>query len=419
MPYTVRDGEYFYNLELYDKLRDKKYPSYSAETKAVSVLLYYGSEKVLDGVFIPGEYRVTPYMSYRDTIEDGDGAETVCYVGEDSTYVYTLTVSGDWHLLVTETARRTVGGVTSKFGNGRERALAQAMAKLGSPECPLGEDLGEIRETLEFLRSPFKGFRDFLCSADYRRLGLLNKLLHYRKTGRWSDRGGRLLSKRKAAIEAASTWLEFRYGLMPLVHTTEGIIDLVNKKAQKLDPERIRSVRAKVKTEVYEHTRASSLISLTNVSTNVYAQWKQKFTASVQYRNAGVPTLAELLGLTPQHLPETMWGLTHLSYVVDWWFDVSSWLGSWRINPGITVLGNTVGARVDRTLTMKSRFYNDDLSGLEPTVPVPDHVRRYYRRYCQYQVPTTPQLTLEYTSFNHLVDALALIIQPTLNNIKR
>ena len=75
----------------------------------------------------------------------------------------------------------------------------------------------------------------------------MNTLSHYAKTGTWTERGGRALTGKHAAKVAANSWLEFRYGLMPLIYTAQDVIKLVNSAYERSDATRIRSARASIK----------------------------------------------------------------------------------------------------------------------------------------------------------------------------
>lgn len=140
----------------------------------------------------------------------------------------------------------------------------------------------------------------------------------------------------------------------------------------------------------------------------------------MQYRSNSIPSMMDLLGLTPRFLPETAWELTRLSFVVDWWYDVGSWLEAYRFKPGVTILGNTVGMKVERTVSAKTTTYFTGIPGAVKSQrgTTATFKAKYYERRCNLHLPLTPQFTPEYKSLHHVVDALALTLQPTLDLLK-
>lgn len=390
-----------------------------------SVSLTDDKVSVTSGGFTPGVYRVTPYTVYREDI----GVNHVAWSDQspDGGGLYTATsrLTGNIGPYLGYRSVNILPSISSNFSNYPDRVIQKAYGKLGKSEAGLGETLGEIRETLNLLRHPFKGLRDFLYDANYRRLGLWNTLSHYAKTGLWKERGGRSLRGVDAAKIAADTWLEFRYGLMPLVYTVQDLVDLVNKKMQTLDPNRILTKRASIKVETpISFSLAPTFIAQlgdTELSCSVFGTDQMRFNASVQYRLSGLPSMFDLLGLSPKYLPETAWELTKLSFVVDWWFDVGAWLGALRFDPVYTVLGNTVGKRVSRRVSTNVFTSCAGISFAPKTNrgTVFSYQQEYYSREINRSLPSLPLFKPEFNSTKHAVDALALILQPILGKLRR
>jgi hypothetical protein len=228
----------------------------------------------------------------------------------------------------------------------RQLALQKAHSKVGSAELDLGEDLGELRETYEMLRSPLKSLRKFLLDDRARNYMLLEalKLRDKRMVNRLLGRTG------KASAETmSSTWLELRYGLRPLYKLVQDAIEMINDKSiDVFDPNKIRSMRTKLDyRETVQHS-VDNVIGLMKINSLIVSDDVITATASVQYTQKAQNTLVDQLGLTPRHLPETAWNLTKLSFVWDWIFSIGPWLGTLRINPDVTILGNTTGIRIKR-----------------------------------------------------------------------
>lgn len=388
-----------------------------------SVMLLSDKVSVDTGRFTPGIYRVNPY-----TIWEESAVNPAYYWSDeasDASYTYRVAVFGDIGDKLADILRPYGNGINPDYSNYVQRALLKAYGKVGSSKANIGETLGEIHETLTFLRSPFKQLRDFLFSNNLRNLGLLNRLLHYQKSGSWVESGGRALTGVKAAQIAANTWLEFRYGFMPLVITVSDLIELVKEKARPFDPNAILAKRSKITTEVpVSFAGALSYVVMGNTHVKLAYKGLDKYTfrGTVNYRMSNLPSMSDKLGTSLKFAPELAWELTRLSFVVDWWFDVSSWLAKWRVQPEIQVLGNTVGIKVERELSILCRTCMNGFAYKGIFTERGESAgfrRKYYERRCNQHLPSLPLFKLEYNKFIHVVDALALILQPVLGKIRR
>jgi hypothetical protein len=183
-------------------------------------------ESVDSGSFTPGQYKVNPYKHSSLKVNpkackfklEGE------YVSRNNWYSWVAGAEGAIGINVLNYYKASLSLITPDFGSLPNRALLRAEGKVGQAQQAMGEDLGELKETILMLRDPFGNFRRFLFDRNFYHLGVFQKLHHFLKTGRW----GRLSGKR-AADAAASTWMEFRYGFMPLVRSIEGVIELVNR----------------------------------------------------------------------------------------------------------------------------------------------------------------------------------------------
>lgn len=392
-------------------------------TVPTSVSLDSDKVSVNVGKFIPNIYRINPYKIYRES-----SVKSQQYWFDEAidsgAYQSKTSLRGDVGAFLAYRAKNVVLGIDSGVTNLPDRALQKAYGKLGAGDVSLGETLGELRETLELLRHPFKGFRDFLYSANLKNLGLYQRLGHYSETGKWVERGGRALSGAEAAKVAANTWLEFRYGFMPFVYTVQDIIKLANAAMKKLDAERIRSVRAKVQLQTPVEFISDSYgdqLGYTELRCNLTGTDDITCRSVVNYRMTGLPTLADLLQLSPQFWPETAWELTRLSFAVDWWLDVGSWLGSFRYTPSIQVLGNTVSTKIERLVKTNIRTNCAWIPNAPQTSRgiVNSYTVKFYERVINQSLPILPQFRPEFRSYLHTVDALALILQPVLTGLQK
>jgi hypothetical protein len=366
------------------------------------------------GEFIPGVYRVNPYSVSEEQFEKTDGEFHTVYTnywGE----VYDVTTTGDLFFYPLSTQNGLFPNVD--LDNIKDRAIQRAYAKLSKPDLAMGENIGELKETLNMLRHPLNSLKKFLFKDNHLNMRKLKRLIAFSRTGMWE--GARTASE--AAKAAADTWLEFRYGFRPLVGTVQDVIKKVNEVDMRgFSPLTIRSVRASNKTEnvvVGSEFLFACSSKITGYATPTWSTTATSF-ASVQYRQTRPNTLMEDLGLTAPYLPETAWELTRLSFVWDWLISIGPWLQSMRVKPHIQVLGNTLGVKVEKVLTITAtgRFYLEAADVRKPIAGEGIWSKREYTRVVDYNLPLTPLLTGgDIIDLFRSIDALALITQQLLH----
>lgn len=368
-----------------------------------------GKTSVDSGSFTPGVYRVNPYTVYREELDIDDAEISLDY--KPYPHIFgTMKASGPLaaHLFqgVGSTSIPTIAATL------RQHALQKAHAKLGAADLALGEDLGEIRETLQMLKDPLSALRKYLSEGGIPNLKKIKNLLKYQKTGRYLGKSGK-----KAAKTAADTWLEVRYGFRPLMLLLGDLVEQANATMYDVwDPNKIRSVRARIEGTVDE-TRSTGNIGGIMDATNKYEYVnidELVAHASVQYTQTIDMSGLMKLGLSPRFWPETFWELTRLSFVWDWFISIGPWLNGLRFTPEITVLGNTTGISLKRTT--KGTLVGVYLNGLgNPVTPISASGTRQlqlYKRYVGTEVPLTPLIRLDQAlDLNKLVDLLSLTFQ--------
>lgn len=372
------------------------------------------------GCFIPGQYRVNPYIVYEEMYQ-ADEFLHISSKHQVGTILYIHTEDGPAYKALD--FARALAPAPTDFGNLPARTLSAAMGKVGKSEAAMGENLGELRETLNMLRNPFKNLRDFLTNINHRNLGILQRIIHYEQSGIWLGRKGRKLGK-QAADAAAGAWMEYRYGFRPLIMSIQDLVELANKQAMGLfDPTKIRSKRSKMistsETELLPFNQAAGQIMCKH--TPLVRDVREVF-ASVQYTQSAPNGVLRDLGLTPAFAPELLWELTRLSFVVDWAFEVGAWLATMRINPHITVLGNAVGQKIQRTITLKSEVHHS-VGGIYDIHAIDvggSYTYRGYERKVNQSLPLLPQFTAGDTiDLFRTIDSLAIIWQVILPKLTR
>ena len=226
-------------------------------------------------------------------------------------------------------------------------------------------------------------------------------------------------------MTAVDTWMELRYGLRPIVSLIESIIEEVERKRRAFDPNRIRSARAlKSRTRDYQTTcsgNTSLFANTLHLQLTTTITWRAVVYYKCDYDREG--DFASLYGLSPEYLPETLWQLTGRSFVVDWLWSVSEWLGSFRVKPGISILGNTV-SRKELTHGMivpevEPLYANTEMIGSDDLPPTTYFSEKYERR-CDQKLSSTP-IWMGFSEIDlfRTLDSLSLILQPILKSAKR
>jgi hypothetical protein len=298
-------------------------------------------------------------------------------------------------------------------------ALQKAKGKVGNADLELGETLGEYRETIQMLRQPLSGLKKFLLDDKSRNLRLLLALARRDKSG-----VNRLLGRTgKASADAmASTWLELRYGLRPLVMLVQDVIDEVEKKRLEFDGTKIRSAKSKMSFTEFNRYDSTEDIGpyVAYVQARTLVEDEIVVTASIQYRQSEEGSLTDRLGLTPRFLPETAWNLTRLSFVVDWLFSIGPWLASLRVNPNVEILGNTVGVKVFRRITCTPIQWYKGTVTWQPAKGACKFYRTSYRRKTNVDVSYLPHFTFgRVIDLYKVIDSIGLIWQLALSNRRK
>lgn len=285
----------------------------------------------------------------------------------------------------------------------REVALVKAHARLDDAEVLGGELFGSAAETIRMLRRPFGGAQDL-----FRRM--------VKNRNRFAKR-----SKRSLDQATADTWLEYRYGWIPLILDSFAIMDLAAGHIVK-QTGKWHVVRAGENLDYSVAGNFSDRLvdSAFKLSGSRSFHREISANAGVIYRvipRSNPAELASALGLNARSVPATVWELVPYSFVADWFFNTGQWLSAITPNPDISVGGNWV-TTVDKTLeTMNISAVTRSLN-LPPVTLLTGNgggstrETKVVLRYCNGQLPTTPTWTGANLSMLHAADAIALLITP-------
>lgn len=283
------------------------------------------------GVFIPGIYRVNPVMLEKWTgkhewqpklkFKNSHG-----YLGELSGHLAAVAACPACSL----DKCRSVLSAYSK--NTQTFVINRALAKACKPSTELGVMIGELRESISGLINPFSAARKSLLK--------IFSGLHYLPPKK------RVREARRILRSVASTHLEVRVGLMPTWRSVCDLVDLVYRQQRLINGKLLRE-RASFKSV---SVQAPVIRSFSLNGFSVYAQIQERRTddyyASVGYHlNRGL-TFNEENGLSGEHAPSIAWELVPLSFVVDRFLDVGTFLQTLAFDSARTLNGITVSRKV-------------------------------------------------------------------------
>lgn len=293
----------------------------------------------------------------------------------------------------------------------RDLAITKAYANAKSPVLPIQVYLGELAETLHMLREP---------------LGSLRKML-----GKGSFKKGRKLKSRlepfKDLLEGASgTWLEYRYGWMPLVYQVQEIMDAFNYKVNHGFP--IQIVRGGSHLQLSEtNTLIREAVAVNALSVSYVLSKRNSIRAAAVLATRQKMSSDKFFGNRWGDLVQTAWELKTLSFVWDWFFQIGDWLQAIVPDPDLTVLANSVSIKRVNSITVapvaygisyptkqgRLWFANDNETLSDCTYKEESLVR-----VVNVKLPNVPILRKQWLSLARTADALSLTIGKILNLLR-
>lgn len=291
-------------------------------------------------------------------------------------------------------------------------ALNNAYAELANADFDTALWLAELRETIEMLRNPFKSFRQL-----YERIFV-------------STRKASFTSFKKSVDDAASQWLEYRYGLMPVILDIQNIRKLYEDGLSR----RERLINRGRKGKKFEVIQTAALEKRFDRTAHMYfvEYLVQRFveesiSGSVYYKhNSGTWEDLGLLGLDPTKIPALLWELTTLSFVADWVVGIGDWLSAILPNPALDILGNSISYRYKETniiSTRRATYYPDGRFAWVPMKSQHIAVRESVVRLVNQPKPWLPALEPSVLNLNRSIDSLSLIwgncISPRISKIAK
>jgi hypothetical protein len=239
-------------------------------------------------------------------------------------------------------------------------AKAYAISNINPSDYKFGEDLFELGETLRFLRNP---------------------IVSIRKLSREFVRDTRKLEKKyKRAADiadaASDVYLSYQFGVQPLLRSSLDAIENLNRNRAKERPKRLT---ARGFSNDGDSVSGTYRKYFNPNAYDTYSFMKSKqvsVKASILY-DVLLPTndLQMNLGLRPSDIPETLWAVVPLSFMVDRIWDISTAIrGVTNLSqPHLRILAASVTVKDEEKSTLQ--FTDQKNSGVTVSVQG-DVVRR-------------------------------------------
>lgn len=268
-------------------------------------------------------------------------------------------------------------------------AVTQARADSLRGSATLLVTLGEAKETIEMLTHPFEKLHKAL-----RKIHLKYK------------QGVLLHGAHKSYEVARSVWLSYRYGVMPLLADIEAII-----KARRFADKPVRATaRGKVEQSVENHSVTSAGPFYWNdiYVDNVYS--RTTYTARAGILHEFVDNFQHAFGLGLSNIPEALYELTRLSFVVDWGVNLGDYISQVCFPAVINPLAEwvTVGIAHEVSATHTVTVTPPGVLVADPTGAYRMHTVQSKHRVPSEKLPAGLRFRLN-MNWKRYVDAVALL----------
>lgn len=361
--------------------------------------------------FRPGVFKITDITRQRYTLTyEPDPGSTQAIGGG---YKWTWVISGNYLPCAVQEMNLYTGSpvpVTPWDTTKENIVLLSAASKVSAPDLDGALFLAEIGDTLRMLRKPLT-----LFTGGYKQFQKLPRALRNAKPTR-------------VANYLSSKWLEYRYGIMPLINDVDTAMQLlVHRELQYYSRIRYKSDRIRASTGPTLETTTTTR-PLLDLWLN-WSRWSEESSAyvgRVYYKmtdNSYVHrSMAEMLGFNSNSLLPLLWELVPYSFCVDWVFSVGDWLKAHQPKPDINQFAMTVSLRRQLKRTWYKNWFTCVDPGARPEwiaykkTRVLTSTLDHYSRSRRYQLPAYPQVRWDLYGIKQSIDSLSLLWQ---QNTKR
>lgn len=225
----------------------------------------------------------------------------------------------------------------------------------------LGETLGFCKETSKrltdivagcLLRNPRRVLRGFMVDPTKKKVRHVKSVIDHS----FNTNSDASVASLKAA---GSLWLTYRYGLMPLLYSSQDAIAALSYSGEN------ETIYTEAQVTFYQKYTISDVTTETwDSASTFWVKIRQfhngQFSYRLKARMSWSDSFRDRLKLHPVQLPLTAWELVPFSFVVDWFFDVNTWLTMLQIT--------TLAQKIKITGTLKDQCVaGEEILGVRPT----------------------------------------------------
>lgn len=295
------------------------------------------------------------------------------------------------------------------------RALQDAWNRVTQPDLDFGEGIATMAQTLNMILNPLKGIGNLL-----------------RKTAKGSPPSLRPYvigikkkpskATKKALAFLENRWLEYRYGMTPLALDISKGIEMYQEQFLIRPEVRVAhgsSPAIKTGTTVDNEygTGYPNTVAGFRTTTSTVSKTRGCFYHQNIFGDSSLSPNLRKFGLHPSQAANLAWNLLPLSFVVDWVWDVNSFISSLSPVAEKRLFGNTVSWKYSYTIQKTIRYYrsNSPYTIIRGSPSQATGVTLKYKRQVNWPFPAMLLRGADLSSVNRVIDALAL----TMQNIPR
>jgi hypothetical protein len=331
---------------------------------------------------------------------------------------------------------RSTSGIQYPTQASKDRALTMALSRVADSPFMGAVDLGEIKETLQFLKRPFGGLSDLMRGyhrkVQYDLESKLKVVTPARKRYRAKSTVRTDMNKWRSDI-AADTWLEYRYAASPLVLSASSLAETAATQVTDLLG-KVHSARGahktlSVTTEEYGVDWVLDGCSSAGARrrANVYRSTEVKAAYVIRYIYR--PWMVDAInlaryGISPTQILSTGYELLRLSWMADWFWNMGTWLKAMEPKPQVQILDTCYTHKYVSQVDVQDNGGTWSYYGM--CLPaVKDCWSSFKREYMRRSIVTdnlqapTPRITADYVTVSRILDAVSILWRPAATIARR
>jgi hypothetical protein len=289
-----------------------------------------------------------------------------------------------------------------------DKVRLAAESRIQRPTAEIGIAFAELGEVISMIGSPL------------RKMGkIIPKLLKDARKKSIPSRRGR--SAVRSGFDMASAisnlWLQYRYGIMPLIKDIEDM--------KKLYANGCKKTESQIRNAHYRRMPSNKYPAVTTGISGIYdfkISWMQHIFVEESYSSHSFYRVAteffdqtDAAGISPFNIIPIIYELIPYSFVVDWFIDFNTWLRVIMPRPHVIPLDSCVS--VKQTIRSVFQTVNASLySDMRASAPCNSKLIQTNSRYTRlvgWPTPAFPTPDWEFESIKHAFDSIALLWQKT------